>query len=151
MQETHRYSIFFHKRCFGCAGFDIVFRCHLIPWLPDEHQDALRCCGELTMVLQDTLNCKREIQLPNTTQTTNFFCCLVAQPCLTLVTPWTVAHQAPLSLGFSRHEYWSRLPFPTPGDLPDQGLNPCFLYVHLLHWQVDSLPLCHLRSYILKE
>ena len=34
-------------------------------------------------------------------------------------TPWTVAHQAPLSLGFSRQEYWSGLPFPPPGDLPD--------------------------------
>ena len=34
-------------------------------------------------------------------------------------TPWTVAGQAPLSVGFSRQEYWSRLPFPTPGDLPE--------------------------------
>ena len=38
-------------------------------------------------------------------------------------TPWTVAHQAPLSMGFSRQEYWSGLPCPPPGDLPDQGLN----------------------------
>ena len=52
---------------------------------------------------------------------------LVAQSCLTLVTPWTVAHQAPLSLGFSRHEYWSRLPFPTPGDLPNPGIKPASL------------------------
>ena len=36
-------------------------------------------------------------------------------------TPWTVAHQAPVSLGFSRQEYWSGLPFPLPGDLPDPG------------------------------
>ena len=34
-------------------------------------------------------------------------------------TPWTVAYQAPLSMGFSRHQYWSGLPFPSPGDLPD--------------------------------
>ena len=40
------------------------------------------------------------------------------------VTPWTVAHQAPLSLGFSRQEYWSGLPFPSPGDLPDPGIEP---------------------------
>ena len=53
--------------------------------------------------------------------------------------PWTVACQAPLSMGFSRQEHWSVLPFPTPGDLPDQGSNPCHL--GLLHWQVDSLPL----------
>ena len=41
-----------------------------------------------------------------------------------LVTPWTVAHQATLSIGFSRQEYWSGLPFPTPGDLPDPGIEP---------------------------
>ena len=37
---------------------------------------------------------------------------------------WTVAHQAPLSLGFSRQEYWSGLPFPSPGDLPNPGIEP---------------------------
>jgi len=40
------------------------------------------------------------------------------------VTPWTVAHQASLSTGFSRQEYWSGLPFPSPGDLPDPGIKP---------------------------
>ena len=39
------------------------------------------------------------------------------------VTPWTVAHQAPLSMGFSRQEYWSGLPFPPPVDLPDPGIE----------------------------
>ena len=39
-------------------------------------------------------------------------------------TPWTVAYQAPPSMGFSRQEYWSGLPFPTPGDLPDPGIKP---------------------------
>ena len=53
-------------------------------------------------------------------------------------TPWTVAHQAPLSMEFSRQEYWSVLPFPSPGIFPNQGLNPCLLC--LLHWQVSSLP-----------
>ena len=38
--------------------------------------------------------------------------------------PWTVAHQAPLSIGFSRQEYWSGLPFPSPGDLPNPGIKP---------------------------
>ena len=55
------------------------------------------------------------------------------------VTPWTVAHQAALSTGFSKQEYWSRLPFPPPGDLPDQGPNPCLLC--LLHRQAGSLSL----------
>ena len=39
-------------------------------------------------------------------------------------TPWTVAYQAPLSIGFSRQESWSGLPFPSPGDLPDPGIEP---------------------------
>ena len=49
---------------------------------------------------------------------------LFAKSCPTLVTPWTVAHQAPLSVGFSRQEYWSGLPFPSPGDLPNPGIEP---------------------------
>ena len=47
-----------------------------------------------------------------------------AQLCVTL---WTVAHQAPLSMGFSREEYWSGLPCPPPGDLPDPGIEPVSL------------------------
>ena len=39
-------------------------------------------------------------------------------------TPWTVAHQASLSVGFPRQEYWSGLPVPSPGDLPDSGIKP---------------------------
>ena len=39
-------------------------------------------------------------------------------------TPWTVAHKAPLSMGFSRQEYWSGLPCPSPGDLPEPGIKP---------------------------
>ena len=54
---------------------------------------------------------------------------------------WTVALQAPLSVRFPRQEYKSGLPFPSPGDLPDPGINLC-----LLHWQADSLPLNHLGS-----
>ena len=38
------------------------------------------------------------------------------------VTPWTIARQAPPSMGVSRQEYWSALPFPSPGDLPDPGI-----------------------------
>ena len=50
---------------------------------------------------------------------------LVTQSCPTLQpTPWTAGPQAPLSMGFSRQEYWSRLPFPSPGDLPDPGIEP---------------------------
>ena len=43
---------------------------------------------------------------------------------MSLVTQWTIASQVPLSMGFSRQEYWSRLPFPPPGDLSDPGIEP---------------------------
>ena len=59
--------------------------------------------------------------------------CSVAKSCLTLATPWTLACQAPLSMGFSREEYWSGLPFPSPGDLP--GIKPGSPAL-----QADSLP-----------
>ena len=52
---------------------------------------------------------------------------------------WTIAHQASLSMGFSRQEYWSQLPCPPLGDLPDPGIDPASL--SLLHWQAGSLPL----------
>ena len=58
------------------------------------------------------------------------------------MTPWTVARQASLSMGFSRQEYWGGLPFPSPGDLPDSGIEPessalarrCFPLSHLPWW-----------------
>ena len=46
--------------------------------------------------------------------------------CLTLAPPWTVARQTSLSIGFSRQECWSGLPFPSPGDLPNPGIEPGF-------------------------
>ena len=62
---------------------------------------------------------------------------------LTLCDP--IARRAPLSMEFSRQEYWNKLPFPTPGDLSNLGIEPMSL-VHLLHWQTDSLPLSPLGS-----
>ena len=53
---------------------------------------------------------------------------LVTKSCLTLATPWTVVHQASLSMGFSRQEYWSGLPFLLQGIVPTQELNPYLLY-----------------------
>ena len=54
------------------------------------------------------------------------------------MTPWTIAHQAPLSMGFSRQEYWSGLPCPSPGHLPYPGIKPESLMSPAL--QVDSFP-----------
>ena len=54
------------------------------------------------------------------------------QSCSTFATLWTVAHQAPLSVGFSRQKYWSGLPRHSPGDLPDPGIKPTSLLSHIL-------------------
>ena len=61
--------------------------------------------------------------------------CLVTKSCLTLATPWTAAHQAPLSMGLSRQEYWRGLPCPLPGDHPNPGIKPRSATL-----QADSLP-----------
>ena len=57
-------------------------------------------------------------------------CGLVAKSCLTLSTLWTVAHQAPLSMGFSRQEHWSGVPFPPSGDLTHLGIELVSLVLH---------------------
>ena len=61
-------------------------------------------------------------------------CCSVALSCSTLVTQWTVVHQAPLTMGFLRQEHWSGLPVPSPGNLPDPRIEPLSSAL-----QVDSL------------
>ena len=65
---------------------------------------------------------------------------LVIKSYPTLATPWTVDCQAPLSMGFSRQEYWSGLPCPPPGDLPDPGIELTSPVSPAL--QVDSLTSC---------
>ena len=60
------------------------------------------------------------------------------------VTPWTVAHQAPLSMGFSRQEYWSGLPFPSSGNIPDPGIKPRSpaLQADALTSESPGMPIC---------
>ena len=58
---------------------------------------------------------------------------LVIKSCLTPVTPGSVAHQAPLSTRFLKKEYWSGLPFPSPEDLPEPGIEPWSPAGNLLH------------------
>ena len=93
---------------------------------------------------------KQPLPLENTSYTRqiiskNSLCCRVIMQTQLLsyvalfVTPQTVVHQAPLSIGFSQLEYWSGLPFPSQGIFLTQRANPC-----LLHWQADSLSLSHL-------
>ena len=74
-------------------------------------------------------------------------CMLSCFSCVLLfVTPWTVACQAPLSMGFCRQEYWTGLPCCPPGDLPDPGIELMSPAAPAL--QADSLLLCHQGSFI---
>ena len=77
------------------------------------------------------------------TDTIYFLVCVCMISCFShvrfFVTLWTMACQFPLFMGSSRQEYWSVLPFSTPGDLPDPGIEPNLLC--LLHWKVGSLSL----------
>ena len=68
--------------------------------------------------------------------------CMLSHVCL-FVTLWTVAQQAPLTMGFSRQEYWSGLPFTFPGDLPDPGIEPRSPAL-----RADSLPSGHLWALV---
>ena len=72
--------------------------------------------------------------------------CMLIQSCPTLCDPIAVAHQAPLSMGFPRQEYWSQLPFPSPGNIPDPGIEPTSPEL-----QADSLPLSHQGSWMEAE
>ena len=63
-------------------------------------------------------------------------------------TPWTIAHQDPPSMGFSRQEYWSGLPFPSPGDVPDPGIEPRSpaLQADTLTSEPPGKPLVYIKS-----
>ena len=87
------------------------------------------------MIASDTINCVCVCMLLMVL----LFTCSVTSN--SLVTPWAVAHQASLSMGFPRQESWRGLPFPSPADLSDHGLNLC-----LLHWQANSLLGSHQES-----
>ena len=81
----------------------------------------------------------RFIQVVACINSTFLFMCMLS--CFRLVWLWDpMACQAPLSTGFSRQEYWSGLPCPPLGDLPNPGIKPASL-LHLLHWKPGSLPL----------
>ena len=69
---------------------------------------------------------------------------LVPKSCLTLATPQTGAHQAPLPMGFPRQEHWSGWTLPSPGGLLDPGMDTCRLY--LLYRQADSSPPRHMGN-----
>ena len=84
----------------------------MIPWLLSFSQSDL-CC---TLTQPEARG----------TETHHTYVCVLSRVQLS-VTPWTVARQAPLSMRFSRQEYWGGLPFPPPGNLPNPGIEPSSL------------------------
>ena len=75
-------------------------------------------------------------------------CAQLLSHVLLFATPWTIGCQAPLSMEFSRQEYWSQLPFPPPGDLPDPGIKPQPPVLgawNLYHWITRAVPK-HLKN-----
>ena len=92
-----------------------------------KHQMMQSSESEPLCALEQKQNCKQ-------------LCCVPL-----FMTPWTVAHQAPLSMEFSRQEYWSGQPSPSPGELPDPGIKPGSPAL-----QVDVLPLSHQGSHTLQ-
>ena len=77
-----------------------------------------------THVPQDLETCLRMFMVALQQQKQTHLCACVLSHVQLFVTPCTVAHQAPLSMGFFRQEYWNGLPCPPPGDLPDPGIKP---------------------------
>ena len=70
-----------------------------------------------------------------------FFMCVCSVMSDSFATPWTVAHQTHLSMEFFRQEYWSELPFPPPGDLPDPGVWTCLFCVSCMgRWFFTTVP-----------
>ena len=74
-------------------------------------------------------------------------CVLVTQSCLTLCNPWTIVHQAPLSMEFSRQEYWRGLPFSSPGDLPDPGIELGFLHCRQIFYCLGHQAISHTHTH----
>ena len=82
---------------------EIHLKCHSVLWPPLCHLSCLKSFLWSYLFIPSVTSCLESVQL--------------------FVTPWTVDYQAPLSVGFSRQEYWSGLPFSSPGDLPNPGIS----------------------------
>ena len=120
-------------RLFSHHLFFVVFHSDALAWFCYSSSEACECMHAFYSGLQAPLAIKTSM-------------CLYVLSCVRLfVTAWTVAHQAPLSMGFSRQGYWSGLPFPPPGDLPDPGIKPTVTAAPAL--QLDSSPLSHQASW----
>ena len=122
-----------------CARSTLLFQVHLEARLRKKQADSSLPCHHLVfnsiLVKESIMVLKKSEHLPCGSVH-------VLSPIRLFTSPWTVAHQAPLSVGFPRQKYWSGSPFPSLGDLPNPGIEPASPA-----WQVASLPLNHLRNW----
>ena len=111
-------------------------------WVPPLVQEDPTCLRATKPVIHNHWSLGTlEPMLPNMRSHCNekaLISCLVVKLCPTFAAPWTLACQAPLSMGFPRQEEWSGLPFPSLGDLPDTGIQPTSPALSAL--KADSLP-----------
>ena len=86
------------------------------------------CISEVAEILPGILipACESSSPAFHITYSAGVQVCSIVKLCLILVTPWTIAHQTPRSMGFSRQEYQNGLPFPSPGSFPNPGVEPMF-------------------------
>ena len=130
----------------GPPGSPSFMYCYFKCPVPIERHVPLKCkelgsfsINSVQMVVKCTSSCRwyssldpienfscLDVEVVDSTVYKISCCYLVAKLYLTLATPWTVAHQAPLSMGFLRQEYCSGLPFPSPRDLPNPEIQPVF-------------------------
>ena len=96
---------------------------HGVFFFPSNY-DSHTICGWLNLWMQNYRYGVLSMGLEHPQYLVYFGGGLVAKLCPTLATPWTLACQAPLSMEFSRQEYWSGFPFPSSRDLPDPGIKP---------------------------
>ena len=129
----------------------VIFQARILEWVVIPSSRGSSWPGDQTLTYLNLLHCRQilyplslgspqmmwevSVKLGNKLGLNKCVCGLVAKSCPTLATPWTVACQVLLFMGFPRQEYWSGLPFPSPGTLPNPGIEPGSPAL-----QADSLP-----------
>ena len=139
LREAHSKNLKFHRKRFLVKDSRDKFLTRVISW-------SLIPWGTVCVAVTASCPCNAHpFFLPNRTSVLSKIQCARVlshfSPVWFFMTLWTVAHQAPLSMGSSRQEYWSGLPCPYPRDLPDPGIKPASPEASVL--QVDSLLLSH--------